>query len=79
MDSNQNCEIILSNLKKSNLNFSLSESPFAVTIDIKKSFIKDHHGVSRTSGFSDKNFETATEVNNTLKDIISDQTNKIFN
>ena len=79
MDPNQTCEILLSNLKKSNLNFSLSESPFAVTIDIKKSFIKDHHGVSRTSGFSDKNFETATECNNTLKNIICDQTTEIFN
>ena len=78
MDPNQTCEILLSNLKQSNLNFSLYESPFTMTINIKKSFIKDHYGVSRTSGFSDKNFET-TEVNNTLKNIISHQTNEIFN
>ena len=78
MDQKQTCEIILSNLKKSKINFSLSESPFAGTIDIKKSFIKDHHGVSWTSGFSDNN-KTVTKINNTPNYIISDQTNEIFN
>ena len=79
MDPKQSCDILLSYLKKSNLNFSLAESPFTVTIDIKKTFIKDHHGVSRTSGFSDHNFQTVTEVNNGLENTISEQSNEIIN
>ena len=49
MDANQTCEILLSLVKKSNLNFSLSESPFSVSLTIKKTFIKDKNGVSRAS------------------------------
>ena len=49
MDANKTCEIVLKYVKKSNLNWSLTESPFSVTINVKKSFIKDQHGVFRTS------------------------------
>ena len=49
MDANKTCKIVLKYVKKSNLNWSLTESPFSVTINVKKSFIKDQHGVFRTS------------------------------
>ena len=49
MDANQTCDILINLVKKSNLNFSLSESPFSVSVTIKKTFIKDKNGVSRVS------------------------------
>ena len=55
MDAVQTCEIFLSNLKRSNLNFSLIETPFAVEIKIKKTFIKERSGLVRFSGFSSEN------------------------
>ena len=78
MDPNQTCEMILSYLKRSNLNFSLNESPFGVKIVIKKSFIKDMNGISRTSGISQQNIQLL-EQNNTLRNIVSDQFNEIVN
>jgi hypothetical protein len=36
-------------IKKSNLNFSLSESPFSLSINIKKTFIRDKSGKPRAS------------------------------
>ena len=77
MDPNQTCEILLSNLKQSNLNFSIAESPFAVTINLKKTFIKDQNGVSQSSGLSDQNPQLIGE-NFSLRNILSDQTNRIF-
>ena len=69
MDPTQSCEYILASLKKSNLNFHLSESPFSLSIQIKKSFIKDQNGVPRSSGIeSDKN--QLSEKNKALKDEI---------
>ena len=78
MDPNQTCEMILSYLKRSNLNFSLVESPFGMKIVIKKSFIKDMNGISRTSGISHQNVQLLEE-NNYLRNIISDQFNEIVN
>ena len=52
MDAEQTCDIFLSNLKRSNLNFSLSETPFSVEIKIRKTFIKENSGIVRFSGFS---------------------------
>ena len=49
MDSIQTCDLLLNLVKNSNLNFSLTESPFSVTINIKKSFIKDKNGIVRVS------------------------------
>ena len=43
----ETCDIILSYVKRSNLNFQLTESPFAVNIAIKKSFIRDKSGLER--------------------------------
>ena len=74
MDPNQTCAMLLSYLKISNLNFSLSESPFAVTINVKKSFIIDKHGVSGTSGITE---QPVSEVNIALKNIITGQPSEI--
>ena len=38
------CDQLLRYVKLSNLNFSITESPFSATIIIKKSFIKDKNG-----------------------------------
>ena len=78
MDPNQTCEVILTHLKKSNLNFSLVESPFGVKIYIKKTFIRDQNGVPRTSGISDRNVHLLEE-NQTLRNIASGQSNEIVN
>ena len=50
MDANQTSEAILNLVRKSNLNFNIIESPFSVTITIKKSFIKNKNGTFRKSG-----------------------------
>ena len=65
MDANQTSELILSNIKMSNLNFNIMESPFSLTITIKKSFIKNKDGTLRKSGFE------ATSLGNTQQDPIS--------
>ena len=39
------CDFLISVLKASHLNFYLQESPFAVNINVKKTFIKNHAGV----------------------------------
>ena len=78
MDPNQTCEVIVSHLKQSNLNFNLVESPFGVKIDIKKTFIRDQNGVPRTSGISDRNFQLLEE-NQNLRNIASGQSNEILN
>ena len=49
MDPIQTCNLLLSYVKNSNLNFSLNESPFSVSISLKKSFIKDKNGTLRVS------------------------------
>ena len=49
MDANQTCESILGFVKFSNLSYNLSESPFSVNINIRKSFIKDKTGTLRSS------------------------------
>ena len=45
MDAIQACDIVVTTLKASRLNFFLQESPFAITINIKKTFIKNHAGI----------------------------------
>ena len=49
MDANQTSDYLLSLVKISNLNFNLSESPFSLTLNIKKSFIKNQDGSLRSS------------------------------
>ena len=47
MDPSEICEELLSFVRRSNLNFSISESPFGVSIKIKKTYFKDLNGVER--------------------------------
>ena len=44
MDPNQVCDQLLNYVKMSGLNFYLYESPFGVTVNVKKSFIKGKNG-----------------------------------
>ena len=46
MDPTKICDNLLSYIKQSNLNFSLSETPFSVSICLRKTFIKDRNGVT---------------------------------
>ena len=52
MDAFQTCEILMNHVKRSNLNFSLNESPFSVSLSIRKTFVRDRNGVERNSTFS---------------------------
>jgi hypothetical protein len=49
MDAAEVYEYLVSCVKNSNLNFTLFESPFSVSIQIRKTFIKDKDGTPRTS------------------------------
>ena len=62
MDANETCNTILNHLKKSNLNWNLVESPFSVTINLKKSFIKDKAGVPLTSRLSCQHGQNTREL-----------------
>ena len=43
------CDLLISYLEKSNLNLQLVETPFEAQIEIRKTFIEDKAGISRTS------------------------------
>ena len=45
MDASQACHIVVTTVKASRLNFFLQESPFAITLNIKKTFIKNQDGI----------------------------------
>ena len=45
MNASKVCDFLISILKASHLNFYLQESPFAVNINVKKTFMKNHAGV----------------------------------
>ena len=62
MDANETCNTILNHLKKSNLDWNLVESPFSVTINLKKSFIKDKAGVPLTSRLSCQHGQNTREL-----------------
>ena len=47
MDASQTCDQVLQFIKKSNLNYFLSESAFSVSIEIKKTFITNKDGSFR--------------------------------
>ena len=49
MNPNQTCEVLLSQIKNSNLNFNLSETPFSASVCIRKSFIRDLNGTIRAA------------------------------
>ena len=56
MDANQTFEVLLSYIKKSNLNWSIAESTFSVTVTLKKSFIKNKDGSLRETGLETSTF-----------------------
>ena len=44
MDANHVADLIVSSVKKSNLNFHIQESPFSLLINLRKTFIKNKNG-----------------------------------
>ena len=50
MDANQTNVLLLNIIRKSNLNFNIQESPFSITVTLRKSFIKEKNGSLRCSG-----------------------------
>ena len=68
MDASQTCEFLLSSLKKSNLNFQLSESPFSVSIQIRKTFIRNQTGAVRSSGLASNLSSRVIEKMEALKE-----------
>ena len=66
MDASQTCDILLSHLKMSLLNWNLVESPFSVTISVKKTFVKDKFGHPQTSGLYSQNGDQLTGELNQL-------------
>ena len=82
MDANQTSDYLLSLVQISNLNFNLSESPFSLTLNIKKSFIKNQDGSLRSSKIeTDKNHDRQLIDENkilkeeirSLKDVIANR------
>ena len=67
MDPVKACDLVLSYLKQSNLNFHIVESPFSASIEIRKTFIKDKSGIYRTSGLP---HYTSSEVFNEEKKVL---------
>ena len=67
MDPFQTCELLLTHVRSSNLNYSLNESPFSVSLSIRKSFIKDKNGVEQVpSGFFLQNGRHIVDEKETL-------------
>ena len=77
MDANQACDVLVNHLKLSNLNWNLVESPFSLTINLKKSFIKDREGNPRASGFSkhcdDQKVNKLEEENKSLRKALANE------
>ena len=48
MDPVQTSDLLLTFIKSSNLNYNLTESPFSVSINIRKTFIRDKDGTLKT-------------------------------
>ena len=44
MDANNVADMIVASVKKSNLNFIIQESPFSLSINLRKSFVKNKNG-----------------------------------
>ena len=62
MDAKETCESLLSYIKKSNLNWNIVESPFSVTITLRKSFIKNKDGSLMKSGLDPTNLDNQTQT-----------------
>ena len=52
MDAQETCESVLKYIKKTNLNWNIVESPFSVTITLRKTFIKKKDGSFLKSGLT---------------------------
>ena len=69
MNPNRLCELLLSQIKNSNLNFSLIETPFSASVCIRKSFVKDLSGLARASnGVSSLQDSRLLDENRRLED-----------
>ena len=44
MDANEMCDNIITEIKRSHLNYTLEETPFSVRLSIRKSFLKGKNG-----------------------------------
>ena len=66
MDANQTCDLLLSYIKKSNLNWSITESPFSVSVTLKKTFIKNKDGSLCESGLEPTTFPSQQGKSSTL-------------
>ena len=62
MDAKETCESVLSYIRKSNLNWNIVESPFSVTITLRKSFIKNKDGSLLKSGLDPTNLDNQTQT-----------------
>ena len=62
MDPFKTCDLLLSQIKRSNLNYNLTESPFSVVISIKKTFIKEKNGALRFPLFSEISHQNSPVV-----------------
>ena len=63
VDASKTCDVILSHIKPSNLNFSLTESPFSVQIRIRKTFITYKNGYKIPGIFEKKSLEPNDNLN----------------
>ena len=74
MDAKTICDELLSNIKSSGLNFVLTETPFSVKIEIKKTFFR------RSSKFSSKqcNLDSPSRKSQTMGSIPSSTNSKGF-
>ena len=77
MDPVRTCDVLLSYLKRSNLNFHLTESPFSASIEIRKTFVKDKNGVYRTSNLP-MLFKEETNVLDDDKDALIKENESLY-
>jgi chromosome segregation protein len=84
MDAISTCEIILNQLKATNLNFVLQETPFSAFITIRKSFIKSFHrnvpgkqlSSEKKNQLSDENIKALVAENEFLKSELKKEKNR---
>ena len=79
MDANYAAEIVISSVKKSNLNFFVQESPFSLVINIRKTFIKNKIGNVLQPPTIDKTNEQRTKLEENSLEQLESQLNKTRN
>ena len=62
MDAHQACELLLQLVRKSNVNYLLSESAFSVSLQIKKTFLKNKDGSLRSSQLGEHDLFAANQA-----------------